>query len=74
MLKIEDNGKGIRKKDLKQTFNPFFSTKTKGSGLGLYVVKKIVEEHNGEITVESKPGEGTKVEIKLPAPGSTVNG
>jgi len=65
-LEIEDNGRGIRKKDLKQIFNPFFSTKTKGSGLGLYVVKKIVEEHEGTISVESKVGEGTKVEIKLP--------
>lgn len=71
LLKIEDNGRGMRKKDLKQIFNPFFSTKTKGSGLGLYVVKKIVEEHEGTITVESKPREGTKVEIKLPV-GSTV--
>ena len=65
-MTIEDNGKGIRKKDLQQMFNPFFSTKTKGSGLGLYVVKKIVEEHEGTITVESKQGEGAKVEIKLP--------
>jgi signal transduction histidine kinase len=47
-------------------FNPFFSTKSKGTGLGLYVIKKIVEEHQGKVTVESKPGEGTKFEIKLP--------
>ncbi len=65
-LEIEDNGRGIRKKDLKQIFSPFFSTKTKGSGLGLYVVKKIVEEHKGTISVEGKVGKGTKVEIKLP--------
>ncbi len=69
-LEIEDNGRGIRKKDLKQIFNPFFSTKSKGSGLGLYVVQKIVKEHQGAITVESKPGQGTKVVIKLPI-GST---
>jgi two-component system OmpR family sensor kinase len=66
LLEIEDNGKGIRKKDLAQLFNPFFSTKAKGSGLGLYVIKKIVEEHQGTIDVESKPGKGTKFKITLP--------
>ncbi len=66
LLEIEDSGKGVRRKDLKQLFNPFFSTKSKGTGLGLYVVKKIVDEHKGTITVESKPGKGTRFEIKLP--------
>ncbi len=65
-LTIEDNGKGIRRKDAKQMFNPFFSTKTKGSGLGLYVVKKIVEEHSGDITAEGRPEGGTRMKIRLP--------
>jgi two-component system OmpR family sensor kinase len=67
LLEVEDNGKGIKKKDLAQLFNPFFSTKHKGSGLGLYVIKKIVEEHQGTIAVESKPGKGTKFKIVLSA-------
>jgi two-component system OmpR family sensor kinase len=67
LLEIEDNGNGIKKKDLAHLFNPFFSTKDKGSGLGLYVIKKIVEEHQGTITVASKPGKGTKFKITLPA-------
>jgi signal transduction histidine kinase len=65
-IEIEDNGKGIKKKDLKRIFTPFFSTKPKGSGLGLYVVKKIVEEHQGNVSIESEVGKGTKVKIKLP--------
>jgi signal transduction histidine kinase len=66
LLEIEDNGRGIGRKDRRQLFNPFFSTKTKGSGLGLYVVKKIVEEHQGEIDLECKPEGGTKVKVFLP--------
>jgi signal transduction histidine kinase len=66
LLEVEDNGKGIRRKDLKQIFNPFFSTKSKGSGLGLYVVKKIVEEHKGEIHLDSRAEGGTKVKVTLP--------
>lgn len=65
-LVVEDNGLGMRKKELKQIFDPFFSTKARGSGLGLYVVKKIVEEHHGEIDVDSASEGGTKVEIRLP--------
>lgn len=69
-IEIEDNGRGIKKKELKRVFTPFFSTKPKGSGLGLYVVKKIAEEHQGSVSVESEVGKGTKVKIKLPT-GST---
>jgi signal transduction histidine kinase len=65
-LMVEDNGPGVKKKELRQIFDPFFSTKARGSGLGLYVVKKIVEEHGGEIHAESAPEGGTRVRIKLP--------
>lgn len=75
-IEVEDNGKGIKKKDLKQIFTPFYSTKPKGSGLGLYVVKKIIEEHQGNISIGSEAGKGTKVKIKLPirSTDGTVNG
>lgn len=68
-LIIEDNGIGIVDKDLNQIFDPFFSTKEKGSGLGLSIVYKLVEGHQGEIKVESKEGEGTKFIIFLPQKG-----
>lgn len=68
-LIIEDSGIGITEKDFNQIFDPFFSTKEKGSGLGLSIVYKLVEAHQGEIKVESKEGEGTKFVIFLPQKG-----
>jgi signal transduction histidine kinase len=47
-------------------FEPFFSTKKRGTGLGLAIVKQIVEQHDGTISVASKPGEGTRFVIELP--------
>jgi len=68
-LIIEDSGIGIPEKDFTQIFDPFFSTKDKGSGLGLSIVYKLIEAHQGEIKVESKEGEGTKFIIFLPQKG-----
>ena len=65
-IDIADTGCGISKKDLTNIFNPFFTTKVKGSGLGLSIVKNIIEGHNGSIHIESKEGEWTKVIIDLP--------
>ena len=73
LVAIADNGNGISEKNLKKIFNPFFSTKDTGSGLGLSIVKKIIEGHKGEIWIErglEEPPEGespgTRVMIKLP--------
>jgi two-component system sensor histidine kinase HydH len=71
-LTIEDNGVGIPEKDLNQIFDPFFSTTEQGSGLGLSIVYKLVEGHQGEIKVESKEGEGTKFIIYLPQKGGII--
>ncbi|MGB6606880.1 MAG: ATP-binding protein [Atribacterota bacterium] len=68
-LIIEDSGIGITEKDFNQIFDPFFSTKERGSGLGLSIVYKLVEGHQGEIKVESKEGKGTKFVIFLPQKG-----
>ena len=65
---IEDTGQGILEEDMGKIFNPFFSTKDKGSGLGLSIVRNIVEGHKGSIRIESKRGSGTKVIIRLPRP------
>ena len=67
LIEIEDNGGGIRTEQLDLIFEPLFSTKTKGTGLGLAVVMGIVEHHHGSITVESHEGEGTTFRITLPA-------
>lgn len=66
---IEDSGIGIPEKDLFQIFDPFFSTKEKGSGLGLSIAYKLIEAHQGEIKVESKEGERTKFILCLPQKG-----
>ncbi|MBI4794894.1 MAG: two-component sensor histidine kinase [Deltaproteobacteria bacterium] len=65
-IRIADNGQGIDPETLKKVFNPFFTTKEKGSGLGLPIVKSIVESHQGTIKIDSAPGEGTIVTITLP--------
>jgi signal transduction histidine kinase len=66
ILKIQDTGKGISPKNLQKIFNPFFTTKDAGTGLGLPIVKKIIENHKGSIGIESIEYFGTKVTIRLP--------
>jgi PAS domain S-box-containing protein len=66
LVSFRDTGVGIPEENLGKLFNPFFTTKSKGQGLGLPVCKKLVEAQNGRITVESKPGEGSTFTVKLP--------
>jgi len=65
-IKISDNGKGIAKEDLEKIGTPFFTTKQKGTGLGLNICYGIIKEHNGRIEVESELGKGTTFTIILP--------
>ena len=65
-IEIKDTGQGICPEDMSQIFNPFFSTKTKGAGLGLSNVKKIIEAHQGIVEVDSRLGFGTLVRVLLP--------
>jgi signal transduction histidine kinase len=70
LVTIADTGKGIPQDILKTIFEPFYSTKgSKGTGLGLPVMKKIVEEHGGQVELESVEGEGTTFKITLPVGG-----
>jgi signal transduction histidine kinase len=68
-MEFIDNGAGIDKENLNKIFDPFFTTKRpgKGTGLGLSVSYKIIEKHEGDISVESEPEKGTKSTIHLPA-------
>lgn len=68
-VEISDNGSGIRKDALKHIFKPFYSTKEKGTGLGLTVVQKIVEAHGGTVGIESRLKQGTKLWVELPFNG-----
>jgi signal transduction histidine kinase len=65
-IAVIDRGRGIEPKHLENIFNPFFTTKPTGVGLGLAIVSKIVDEHGGKITVESGPGEGSVFRVYLP--------
>ena len=65
-VEIEDTGCGISKENVDKIFNPFFTTKEKGSGLGLSIVRKIIEGHRGTIDIKSVEGQGTKVQVQLP--------
>ena len=63
---ISDNGAGIEKMDLLRIYDPYFTSKPAGTGLGLAVVQKIMEAHGGKINVESIAGKGTKVFLYFP--------
>ncbi len=63
---VIDRGSGIDAKNLQSIFNPFFTTKSEGVGLGLAIVSKIIDEHGGQIAVESTLGEGTVFRVLLP--------
>ena len=67
MVEVSDTGVGIGAEDREKIFLPFFTTKPSGTGLGMSIVKKIVDLHGGDIAIESTPGRGTRVRIALPA-------
>jgi two-component system sensor histidine kinase HydH len=66
-VEIEDTGKGMTPDELAQAFNPFFTSKLHGTGLGLPIAQQIIEYHEGRISLASTPGQGTRVEVELPA-------
>jgi len=70
LLMLIDTGKGISPEVLPKIFRPFFSTKPRGSGLGLPTAKKIIEAHQGRIEAQSELGRGTKFTIRIPVASS----
>ena len=73
LVELEDTGPGIPAEVRTRIFEPFFTTKASGTGLGLAVVKRIVDGHGGEISVSTRPAGGTIVQLRFPvalrAPG-----
>jgi signal transduction histidine kinase len=65
-IAVIDRGSGIAKNQIENIFNPFFTTKSQGVGLGLAIVSKIVDQHGGKIAVESEPGSGSVFRVYLP--------
>jgi len=65
-LTVDDNGPGVPPELMERLFEPYVTSKTKGTGLGLAIVKRIVEEHNGHITVDNPKGGGARIVIRLP--------
>jgi two-component system, sporulation sensor kinase E len=66
IVSFEDEGRGISRDAMGNLFQPFFTTRQSGTGLGLLIVRRIVREHGGEIDIESREGRGTKVRLFLP--------
>ncbi len=68
VLSFADTGVGIESENLENIFEPFFTTKKKGTGLGLAITRQIVRHHQGNIEVDSQPGQGTTMRVWLPLP------
>ena len=66
LIRFTDSGGGISAENLGRVFEPYFTTKTSGTGLGLLIVRRIVREHGGELSIESSEGKGLTVTIRLP--------
>jgi PAS domain S-box-containing protein len=66
VMRVEDSGPGIASELLPNVFDPFFTTKEAGTGLGLSIVRKIVDQHGGDIDIESERGQGAKVVVSIP--------
>jgi signal transduction histidine kinase len=65
-LEITDTGHGIAEEEVKKVFEPFYTTKEHGLGLGMPYAKKIIEQHGGSISLSTQLGEGTRIQIELP--------
>ena len=66
VITVADNGMGIAAEDFNRIFEPKFTTKSSGMGLGLSIIKNIIENYNGTITFESRKGKGTTFTVSLP--------
>lgn len=69
VISVEDTGVGISRENLERIFEPLFTTKSKGQGLGLPVCKRIVDAHGGRITVKSEAGKGSTFRVMIPTGG-----
>jgi two-component system sensor histidine kinase PilS (NtrC family) len=77
LIELQDTGHGMSDKVRRQIFEPFFTTKTAGTGLGLAIVERIVQSHEGVVSVESKEGHGTTIRVWLPTDlkvGASISG
>jgi signal transduction histidine kinase len=68
-IKVSDTGCGIPGEDLSRIFDPYFTSKSSGTGLGLTIAHNIMEAMGGQILVENRPGQGTTFRITIPNPG-----
>lgn len=71
-IHFEDNGSGIEEKHLSKIFNPYYSTKDSGSGLGMMIIQRIMRNHAGQVAIKSLPGEGTRVTLMFPLQSKRV--
>jgi two-component system sporulation sensor kinase B len=65
-ITVEDNGPGMTAGELEKVFQPFYTNKAQGVGLGMSIVKRLVELHGGEVRIDSRTGRGTTVSVDLP--------
>lgn len=72
-ITVHDNGPGFPLEDREKIFEPYVTTKSKGTGLGLAIVRKLVDEHSGQVHIDSGPGEGATVRIVLPIHDAKTN-
>ncbi len=72
ILSIADEGEGVPKENLARIFEPFFSTKENGLGLGLPMTKRVIEEHGGRVEFDSTPGKGSEIRFIIPVKKETV--
>jgi signal transduction histidine kinase len=71
-IQIEDRGSGMDEENLANILTPFYTRKSSGTGLGMAIAKKVVDAHEGDIRLSSRPGGGTRVTIAIPYEGSGV--
>ena len=69
-LRVRDTGCGISRDDISKIYEPFFTTKNNGHGLGMMIVMRIMREHGGQVGIDSEPGKGTTVTLQFPKPGA----
>jgi signal transduction histidine kinase len=68
-LEIEDTGCGMTKEQIKNVFEPFYTTKSQGLGLGMFHAWKVIEQHGGTILIDSQVDKGTRIKVTLPREG-----